>query len=130
MEFKYKEAGIRVNLPYGLLNISSDEDYGYRPHELMIASIVGCSASAFMGILEKQQVQVEDFVVRTEVERNPKEADRIEKITIHYVIKGKNLSDEKLYKNLAIARTNSSMIRSVENSIEIEESLESIELSI
>ncbi|GGM30114.1 osmotically inducible protein C [Paraliobacillus quinghaiensis] len=130
MQFQYKEAGVRVDLPYGMLDISSDEDYGYRPYQLMVASIVGCSTSVFMKILEKQRVNVEDFVVRTEVERNEAEADRIEKIRIHYVIKGKNLSDEKLYKNLEIARKNCSMVRSVEDSIEIVETLETIQISM
>ncbi|MFB1050928.1 OsmC family protein [Paraliobacillus sp. JSM ZJ581] len=130
MEFLFKEAGVRVDLPYGILDISGNEDYGYRPYQLMVASIAGCSASVFMKILEKQRVNIDDFVVRTDVTRNPDEANRIEKIKLHYVIKGKNLSDEKLYKNLALARKNCSMIQSVENSIEIEESLETIQLSL
>ncbi len=130
MEFQFKEAGVRVDLPYGILDISGDEDYGYRPYQLMVASIVGCSASVFMKILDKQQIKVEDFVIQTDVTRNPDEANRIEKIKLHYVIKGKNLSDEKLYKNLAIARKNCSMVRSVEDSIKIIESLETINLSI
>lgn len=130
MEFQFKEAGVRVDLPYGVLDISGNEDYGYRPYQLMVASIAGCSASVFMKILDKQHIKIDDFIVRTEVTRNPDEANRLEKIKLHYVIKGKNLSDEKLYKNLAIARKNCSMIRSVEDSITIEESLETIQLSI
>ncbi|WP_112179928.1 MULTISPECIES: OsmC family protein [Paraliobacillus] len=130
MEFQYKEAGMRVNLPYGMLNISSDEDFGFQPSELMVASIAGNSASVFMKVLEEQRVKVDDIFIRTEITSNPEETDRIEKINIHYVIKGKNLSDDKLYKHLAVARKKCSMIRSVESSIEIEESIESIELSI
>ncbi|WP_182201466.1 OsmC family protein [Paraliobacillus salinarum] len=130
MEFQFKEAGVRVDLPYGILDISGNEDYGYRPYQLMVGSIAGCSASVFMKILEKQRVNIDDFIVRADVTRNPDEANRIEKIKLHYVIKGKNLSDEKLYKNLALARKNCSMIRSVEDSIEIEESLETIQLSL
>ncbi|CQR47274.1 hypothetical protein BN1058_01582 [Paraliobacillus sp. PM-2] len=130
MEFQFKEAGVRVDLPYGVLDISGNEDYGYRPYQLMVASIAGCSASVFMKILEKQHVKIEDFVIQTDVTRNPDEANKIEKIKLHYIIKGKNLSNEKLYKNLAIARKNCSMVRSVEDSIEIEESLETIQLSI
>ncbi|WP_079708799.1 OsmC family protein [Paraliobacillus ryukyuensis] len=130
MEFKLKEKGVRVDLPYGVLDVSGDDDFGYRPYQLMVASIAGCSASVFMKILDKQRITFEDLVLQTEVKRNPDEANRIEKIKLHYVIKGKNLSDEKLYKNLAVARKNCSMIRSVEDSITIEESLETIPLSL
>lgn len=130
MELQYKEAGMRVNLPYGMLNVSSDEDFGFNPSDLMVASIAGNSTSVFMKVLEEQRVKVDDISVRTEITRNSEEADRIEKISIYYVIKGKNLSDDKLYKNLAIARKKCSMIRSVESSIEIKESIESIELSV
>lgn len=130
MEFQYKEAGMRVNLPYGMLDISSDKDFGFNPSELMVASIVGNSATVFMKVLEEQRVKVDDISVRTEISRNSKEADSIDKISIYYVIKGKNLSDDMLYKHLANARKKCSMIRSVESSIEIKESIESIELSI
>ncbi|GAA5417614.1 hypothetical protein Pryu01_02688 [Paraliobacillus ryukyuensis] len=130
MEFKLKEKGVRVDLPYGVLDVSGDDDFGYRPYQLMVASIAGCSASVFMKILDKQRITFEDLVLQTEVKRNPDEANRIEKIKLHYVIKGKNLSDEKLYKNLAVAHKNCSMVRSVEDSITIEESLETIQLSL
>ncbi|MRH44624.1 OsmC family peroxiredoxin [Aquibacillus halophilus] len=129
MEFYSKEFGVRTNLPYGELDISGDEEYGFRPFQLMVASVAGCSASVFQKILKKQQIEVEDFLVTAEVERNPEEANRIETIRLHYIIKGYNLDDEKLYKNLDVSRRNCSMVRSIEGSIKIEESLESIELS-
>ncbi|MCT2534423.1 OsmC family protein [Aquibacillus koreensis] len=129
MEFTLKENGVRTALSYGTLDISGDELYGFRPYQLMVASIVGCSASVFRKILAKQRVEIDDLTIQVEVERNELEANRIEKIDIHFVIKGKNLDDEKLYKNLEVARKNCSMVRSVENSIEINETLESIELS-
>ncbi|RYG73313.1 OsmC family peroxiredoxin [Lentibacillus lipolyticus] len=129
MDFHLKEEGMRVDLEYGQLDISGDETYGFRPFQLMVASIAGCSASVFRKILKKQRTEVEDLVIQANVERNPDEANRIERIDLHYVIKGYHLDDDKLYKNLALARKNCSMVRSVEDSITIEESLETIELS-
>ncbi len=129
LKFYLKENGMRTELAYGELDISGNEEDGFRPFTLMVASIVGCSSSVFRKILEKQRIQVEDLLVTADVERNPKEANRIEKISIHFVVKGHHLDPDKLYKNLAVARKNCSMIRSVEGSIEIEESVEPIELS-
>ncbi|PAV28106.1 osmotically inducible protein C [Virgibacillus profundi] len=130
MEFYLKENGMRIDLDYGELSISGNEDHGYRPFQLMVASIAGCSGSVFRKILEKQRTEVEDIIINADVERNPEEANRIERISLKYTIKGYHLDPEKLYKNLEISRRNCSMIRSVEGSIKIEESMETIELSI
>ncbi|MBP1970613.1 putative OsmC-like protein [Virgibacillus natechei] len=129
MQFYLKENGMRTDLEYGELCISGNEDYGFRPFQLMVASIAGCSASVFRKILAKQRTEVQDLTIDADVVRNPEEANRIEEIKLRYVIKGYNLDPEKLYKNLEIARKNCSMVRSVENSIKIEENIDTIELS-
>lgn len=129
MKFYLEDNGTRIDLDYGELSISGNEDYGYRPFQLMVASIVGCSGSVFHKILKKQRTEVEDISITADVERNPREANRIEHISLYYYIKGYNLNVDKLNKNLELSRKNCSMIRSVESSIKIEESLEIIELS-
>ncbi|GAA0446349.1 MULTISPECIES: OsmC family protein [Virgibacillus] len=129
MELYLKENGLRTSLAYGELEISGNEEYGFRPYQLMIASIAGCSGSVYRKILEKQRIELEDIKITAEVERNPDEANRIEKIVLHFTVKGHHLDPDKLYKNLAIARKNCAMVRSVENSIRIEETIETIELS-
>lgn len=129
MKFYLKENGMRTELEYGSLDISGNEEYGFRPFQLMVASIVGCSGSVFRKILEKQQLKIEDVIITAEVERNELEAGKIEKITLHYTVKGYRLNLEKLHRNLELSRKNCSMIRSVENSIEIKETLEIIQLN-
>ncbi|SFB16539.1 Uncharacterized OsmC-related protein [Lentibacillus halodurans] len=129
MDLYLKEEGMRVDLEYGQLDISGDEAFGFRPYQLMVASIAGCSSSVFRKILKKQRTDIADMKVTAEVERNPDDANRIERIALHYVIKGYHLDVDKLYKNLEVARKNCSMIRSVEDTITIEETLETIELS-
>ncbi|MFA1822073.1 OsmC family protein [Virgibacillus oceani] len=130
MKFTLKENGVRTELDYGQLNISGNEEFGYRPYQLMVASIVGCSSSVFMKIMEKQRTEIHDLQVDAKVWRNEKEANRIEKIQLNFMIKGKQLDPDKLYKNLEISRKNCSMVRSVEDSIEIEENLEIVPLTM
>ncbi|WLR47854.1 OsmC family protein [Halobacillus litoralis] len=129
MDFYLKENGVRTSFDYGQLNISGDETFGFRPYQLMVASIAGCSIGVFRKILDKQRTDYEDIKVTAEVERNPDEANRIEKIHLHYVIKGYHLNQDKLLKNLDISQKNCSMVQSVQNSIEVEETLECIHLS-
>ncbi|MBX0359223.1 OsmC family protein [Halobacillus sp. Nhm2S1] len=129
MDFYLKENGVRTSFEYGQMNISGDETFGFRPYQLMVASIAGCSIGVFRKILDKQRTEYEDIKVTAEVERNPDEANRIEKIHLHYVIKGYHLNQDKLLKNLDISQKNCSMVQSVKNSIEVEETLECIQLS-
>ncbi|SRR5699024_3297153 len=129
MRFYLKDNGMRIRLNYGELDISGDENDGYRPFQLMVASIAGCSSSVFRKILDKQRIKIDDLIVTADVERNPDEANQIEKISLHFTVKGYHLDPEKMHKNLALTRKNCSMIRSVENSIQIEETIDLIELS-
>ncbi|UOQ92530.1 OsmC family protein [Halobacillus shinanisalinarum] len=129
MEFYIKGEGIRTSFDYGQLDISGDEEYGFRPYQLMTASIAGCSLSVYRKILDKQRINYEDIIVRTDVERKAEEANRIVKIKLHFVVKGYHLNQDKLLKNLDISSNNCSMVQSVKDSIEIEETLECIQLS-
>ncbi len=129
MDFYLKENGVRTSFEYGQLNISGDENEGFRPYQLMVASIAGCSIGVFRKILNKQRVKIEDLKVTADIDRNPDKANRIEKIRLHYAVKGYHLNPDKLLKNLDVARSNCSMVQSVQDSIEVEETLECIELS-
>ncbi|MFQ3546184.1 OsmC family protein [Halobacillus rhizosphaerae] len=129
MDFYLKENGVRTSFEYGQLNISGDENEGFRPYQLMVASIAGCSIGVFRKILNKQRVKIEDLKVTADIDRNPDKANRIEKIRLHYVVKGYHLNPDKLLKNLDVSRSNCSMVQSVQDSIEVEETLECIELS-
>ncbi|MFD1020758.1 OsmC family protein [Thalassobacillus hwangdonensis] len=129
MDFYLKENGVRTSFEFGQLNISGDETYGFRPYQLMVSSIVGCSVGVYRKILDKQRVDYEDMKVTADVKRNPDQANRIEEIHIHYVIKGHHLNQDKLQKNLEVARNNCSMVQSVKDSIKVEETIECLELS-
>ncbi|MBA2176454.1 OsmC family protein [Halobacillus locisalis] len=129
MDFYIKEDGVRTSFEYGQLNISGDETNGFRPYQLMVASIAGCSIGVFRKILDKQRIDYEDIKVTAEITRNPDEANRIEKIQLHFVIKGYHLNQDKLVKNLEISSKNCSMVQSVKDSIQVEETLECLELT-
>src|SRR5690625_4747162 len=121
MKFYFKENNVQTELEYGELVISGNEEYGFRPFQLMVSSIVSCSGSVFKQILGKQRIELESLEITADVKRNPEEANRIEQIDLTFIVKGSALHQEKLDKSLAIARKNCAMVRSVEGSIEINE---------
>ena len=129
MEFYMKENGMHTKFGYGELDISSDDTKGFRPFQLMVASIAGCSASVFRKILAKQRIEIAELQIVADVKRDPDEANRIKDITLNFVVKGDHLDQTKMEKNLKLARKNCSMVRSVEDSINITETIETVQLS-
>lgn len=124
MEFKMKDGGFTTDLPYGELHISGDEEYGFRPYQLLVSSVAVCSGGVLRKIFAKQRIDIEDITIQTDVVRNSEAADRVEKIIVHFIIKGAGLKEEKVRKAIELTRKNCSMVQSVIPSIEVEETFE------
>lgn len=124
MEFNMKEGGFSASLPYGQLEVSGNEEFGFRPYQLMVSSIAVCSGGVLRKILEKQRVDFKDISIKADVKRNEEEANRIEKVSLHFTITGDNLKEEKIQKAMELTRKNCSMVQSVIGSIEVEETFE------
>lgn len=126
MKLTFTETGIKTELPFGDLNISPEDEHGFRPYQLMVASVSACSVSVFRQVLNKQRVEFEELSVSAEPTRKKEEANRIEQIDLTFTIKGENLNEEKLKKSLEISSKNCSMYRTVKDSIRIIKHLEII----
>ena len=124
MEFKMTETGYVTETKYGSLNISADEAQGYRPFQLMVASIAICSGTVLKNILRKKRKAIHDIRITADVTRNPEKADRIEKIHLTFIVKADDLSEEALEKIGHLTRKHCSMVQSVQESIEITESFQ------
>lgn len=127
LEFTMKEVGFKTELEYGELNVAGNSDYGFRPFQLMVSSVAVCSGGVLRQIFEKKRLEIEDIKIQASAERNEKRANRIEKIKIHFIIKGKDLTSEVVEKSMKLAFKNCSMAQSVKDSIEIEETFELVE---
>lgn len=127
MKFTMTENGFSGDLPFGTLNVSTNEEFGFRPYQLMVASLAICSAGIVRKVLEKKRMPADDIQVEVkEVVRIDEEAGRIAKVHIHFVIKG-DIDDSKMERVLELTRKNCSMVRSVEDSIEVVETYELIQ---
>lgn len=124
MEFKINENSSSTTTSFGTLDISSYDEHGFRPFQLMISSIVGCSGSVLRKILVKKRIEVEEITITAEATRNKEEADRIESIHLHFKIKAAGIKESTIEKVLELTRKNCSMVQSVIGSIEITETFE------
>ncbi|MGD6964128.1 OsmC family protein [Fictibacillus phosphorivorans] len=122
MEFKMTENGFETEVDFGTLEISGNAEYGYRPFQLLVSSIAVCSGGVLRKVLERMRMPYEDITVQARETRVEKEANRVSEIHLHFIIKGKNLSEEKVEKALHVTRKNCSMVQSVKDSIKITES--------
>ncbi|WP_141430599.1 OsmC family protein [Bacillus sp. 03113] len=126
MDFIMKDIGFYTHFPYGKLDIAGDEEYGFRPYQLMVSSIAVCSGGVLRNVLEKMRLEIEDIHIHADVKRIEEEANRLEKIHLHFQIKGLHLEEKKIEKALQLAQKNCPMVQSVKGSIIIEESFELI----
>ncbi|MET1014013.1 MAG: OsmC family protein [Paenisporosarcina sp.] len=125
MKYIMTEHGFETNLEFGKLTISGNETYGFRPYQLIVSSLVGCSGGVLRKVCEKMRMPIEEMeIVVKEVGRNEKEANRLEKVHIHFKLKGANLEEAKLIKAMNVTKKNCSMTRSVDQSINVHETFE------
>jgi uncharacterized OsmC-like protein len=127
MIFKMKDVGFSTETEYGELQVAGNSEYGFRPFQLMTASIAVCSGGVMRTILGKKRIAYEDITIQAEVERNEQEANRITKISMHFVIKAKGLTNEQMNKVMELTAKNCAMVQSVKDSITIEKTFEIIE---
>lgn len=119
------ENGFESALDFGTLTISSDETKGFRPYQLLVSSLVGCSGGVLRKVCEKMRMPVEEMEIDVlEVIRNPEEASRLEKVHIHFKLKGSNLNSTKMERAMTLTKKNCSMVRSVDQSMEVIETFE------
>ncbi|MGE6489317.1 OsmC family protein [Paenisporosarcina sp. NPDC076898] len=127
MKYVMTEHGLETELEFGKLTISGDETKGFRPYQLLVSSLVGCSGGVLRKVCEKMRMPIEDMEIEVlEVLRNPEEASRLEKVHIHFKLRGNQLEEAKVEKAMILTKKNCSMVRSVDQSIEVVETFELI----
>ncbi|MDV2581849.1 OsmC family protein [Alkalibacillus haloalkaliphilus] len=126
MKFNVTDQHITTDLEYDQLVISGDESEGFRPFQLMVSSLAGCSVLVYKRILQKQKVEYDEMTVEAEVKRSDDAVNKIEKVNLHFKVTGEDLNEEKLQKSLNTASKNCSMVQSVVPTIEVKETVEAI----
>ncbi|WP_078551543.1 OsmC family protein [Bacillus alkalicellulosilyticus] len=127
MIFTMKENGFETEVEFGKLTVSGNEQFGFRPYQLLVSSIAVCSGGVLRKVLDKKRISFSDIKVTADVTRNEAGAQEIQSIHMHFLITGQNLDEKKIEKSLEVTRKNCSMVQSVKDSIKITESFEIVE---
>lgn len=76
---------------------------GIRPMEMLLLGLAGCTAFDVVMILEKGREAVTDCVVEVDADRAETEPKVFTRITLRYVVKGRNLSPEKVERAVKLS---------------------------
>lgn len=124
MKFSMNENGFTGTLPFGELLISGNEEYGFRPYQLLVSSLAVCSGGVMRKVLDKMRMPAEDIQIEVkDVVRIEEEASRLSKVHLHFTLKG-DIDPAKMPRVIELTRKNCSMVRTMENSIDIVETYE------
>ncbi|NKE07578.1 MULTISPECIES: OsmC family protein [Mesobacillus] len=125
MEFTYYNEKLIGQLEYGFLPISPNTEMGYRPMELFVSSLTGCSTSVLANILEKKRIDYKRMDVIVSAIRNTEEVNRIEQLTFNVAVQTDTEDKQKQAEKIAgLVLKNCGMIQSVIGSIDIHYQIE------
>ena len=125
MKFNMKENGFDTETAFGQLTISGNEEYGFRPYQLLVSSVAVCSGGVLRNILEKMRMPADNITIEVkEVSRNAEIANRVEKIHLHFILEGQKIDESKMEKIFELTMKNCSMVQSLIDSIELVETYE------
>ncbi len=84
--------------------VGGDED-GFRPMELMLIALAGCTGMDVISILKKKQQQVTDFKVNVQAFRSQAHPRVFEKIVLEYRVTGQNIDAAAVNRAVELSAT-------------------------
>ncbi|CAM3949750.1 OsmC family protein [Mesobacillus zeae] len=128
MEFHLKEAeGFYTDLEYGRLEVAGSAQQGFKPSQLLVSSVAVCSGGVLRTVLEKMRLAFSDIHISAREERSGGVGSPIEKIQLHFIIKGIGLPTEKIEKAMKFTTRNCPIVQSLQGSIEVDKTFEIVD---
>ena len=102
MKFK-GTAGSGHNLAMDAAPEVGGEETGFRPKELVLQGLAGCTAMDVMSILRKMKLEPEAFRVEVEAEQTEDHPKVFKKLHLKYIVKGE-IPEEKLKRAIDLSK--------------------------
>jgi putative redox protein len=83
--------------------VTDSEGQGFKPPDLLLASLVGCAGVDVVRILEKKRQQVTSIECSVKKENCPEPPWTIEKIELEWVVRGRNLKEKAVHDAVRLA---------------------------
>lgn len=98
-------AGSGFTLPMGGSKEHGGDDDGFRPIELLLVGLAGCTAMDVISILEKKRQDVTGFEVHVNGERAADHPKVFTDIVIEYVVTGRNIDPAAVERAVELSST-------------------------
>jgi putative redox protein len=93
------------SVPLGAEPEVGGHDDGFRPLELVLVGLAGCTAMDVISILEKKRQKVTEFEVRAHAERAQEHPKVFTAITVEYIVTGEGVSEEAVQRAIELSET-------------------------
>jgi putative redox protein len=98
-------AGSGFTLPMDTSPESGGDGEGFRPLELLLVGLAGCTAMDVIAILEKKRQEVTGFEVRVNGERASDHPKVFTQIVVEYIVQGHNLDRVAVERAVELSET-------------------------
>ena len=84
--------------------VGGDND-GFRPMELLVIGLAGCTAMDVISILRKKRADVTGFEVKVNTERANEHPKVVTAFAIHYIVRGRGIDPRAVERALELSQT-------------------------
>lgn len=92
-------------LPMGASPAVGGDNDGFRPMELLLVGLAGCTAMDVISILQKKRQDVTGFEVKVQAERAADHPKVFTDITLEYIVSGRGISPEAVERAVELSET-------------------------
>ena len=97
------DTGFTVDLG-GSTAVGGDDD-GFRPMELILTGLAGCTAMDVISILKKKRQHISSFRVTADADQAPEHPHVFTNIHVHYLIEGYDVDDRAVERAIQLSET-------------------------
>lgn len=97
--------GTGFTLPLGADPAAGGENDGFRPMELLLVGLAGCSAMDVIAILRKKRQDVTGFEVRASADRAVEHPRVFTAIRLEYTVRGKGIEPAAVERAIELSET-------------------------
>lgn len=99
-----------MTLPMGTSTESGGDNDGFRPMELLLVGLAGCTAMDVISILEKKRQDVTNFEVRVQGERAADHPKIFTHIVVEYVVTGHQVEQAAVERAVELSADRKSVV--------------------
>jgi putative redox protein len=99
------KADTGISVPLGTSLAIGRTDDGFRPMELILIGLIGCTAMDVISILQKKKQDVTHFEVKAEAERAEEHPKVFTKIVITFIVKGNQVDPAAVDRAIELSST-------------------------